>query len=191
MQRMFRDTNWRRLAAILIVPTMAACAALVATEGRGAESWSHPAIARHGKIRPMPSAEMRPRPDASYRVVLDVTEGAEDPSKVNDSLDKVARTVNLFAAAGTEPKLVVVVHGDATFSMLANEPYRAELGVDNPNLALLRSLHARGVTLYVCGQALAHRKLDPDQLAPESKAVQAAITATARLQHDGYHLQRL
>ena len=76
-------------------------------------------------------------------------EGAKSPTAVNGALDHVARTVNLYAAAGVpldHLKFVAVVSGPATPVVLNDAQYKAAYGVANPNLALIAELKKAGWT---------------------------------------------
>lgn len=122
-------------------------------------------------------------------MLFDVTSGPESPDKPNPGLAKVARFLNVFATAGVEAEdmeLVLVVHGDATWSVVEDGAYRARHDVPNPNAPLLRALADHGVTTFVCGQALAHREISGgDVLAPVDIAL-AAFTVQASYGLEGY-----
>lgn len=62
--------------------------------------WEYPAIRGYGKVRPYPDAAARPSPDRTYKVLFDISKGAETPEKPNSGLDHVARLINTFALAG-------------------------------------------------------------------------------------------
>jgi len=61
--------------------------------------WEYPAIRGYGKVRPYPDAAVRPSPDQTYKVLFDITQGADTPEKPNSGLDHVARLINAFALA--------------------------------------------------------------------------------------------
>src|SRR5688572_1922599 len=56
--------------------------------------WEYPAIPGYGKVRRYPDAAAQPSPDRTYKVLFDITQGAEAPEKPNSGLDHVARLIN-------------------------------------------------------------------------------------------------
>lgn len=158
------------------------------------EKEPYPLISGYGKVTPVPNGALMPQPKATYRIVFDATRAGKKPSDVSESLQKVARAVNLFANAGVAGEnigVAVVLHSEATFATLSNAAYRAKFGRSNPNENLLTQLKKHGVQLYVCGQALAERGLSPQDVAESVRTAQAALTAVAELQRRGYSLQAL
>jgi intracellular sulfur oxidation DsrE/DsrF family protein len=162
---------------------------LSASQERNA--WQYPAIPGYGKVWPYPDAAMRPSPNRNYQVLFDITKAADAPDKVNPGLDHVARLVNLFALSGVPGerlKIALVVHGPATPGILANDQYRKLHGSGNPNTELIRLLKRAGVTLYICGQALAEKGLDPTGVNPDITLALSALTVLSIYQLDGYAL---
>src|ERR1700692_1800018 len=79
--------------------------------------WTTPTIQGYGNIHYLPGSAFKPQPGHTYKVVFAMTQDAKAPSKVNPALDHVARTVNLYVAAGVPPaklKFVAVAYGAAT-----------------------------------------------------------------------------
>jgi intracellular sulfur oxidation DsrE/DsrF family protein len=153
--------------------------------------WEYPAIRGYGKVRPYPDAAARPSPDQTYKVLFDITEGAETPEKPNSGLDHVAQLINAFTLAGVPPerlKLALVVHGSATPSILKDERYRNRFGNANPNTDLIQALKKAGVRLYVCGQALAEKDFEPADVNPDVTVALSALTVLPLYQMDGYVL---
>src|SRR5205823_3718450 len=71
----------------------------------------YPIIPNAGGVVPLPTAAEQPRKGA--KVVLDVT-ASSTPAEVNAGLDRAARLLNLYGAAGLEAgdvKIAVVLHG--------------------------------------------------------------------------------
>jgi intracellular sulfur oxidation DsrE/DsrF family protein len=104
-------------------------------------------------------------------------------------LDRVARAVNIFTAAGvplSHLHFVVVIHGPATPSVLDNAHYREKFSVDNPNIKLISDLEKAGVRVVVCGQALAHQSLPQNWVNPQVEITLAAITDIIMLEQQGY-----
>lgn len=62
-----------------------------------------PRIAGYGAIAPLTGDELRAEPGLRYRLVFSVTKAAATPDKVNPSLDKVARLLNLLGRDNIRP----------------------------------------------------------------------------------------
>ncbi|WP_414447018.1 DsrE family protein [Burkholderia sp. 22PA0099] len=156
--------------------------------------WTTPAISGYGPIHDLPDAAFKPDPNQSYRIVFALTQGAKSPDKVNPALDHVARTVNLYAAAGvplSHLKFVAVAYGEATPSMLDDTHYRSVYGVANPNLPLIALLKRAGLTIAVCGQAVAEHHYAYDWISPEVTLALSGLTTVTTLETQGYALMPL
>src|SRR3546814_11610467 len=82
----------------------------------------------------VPSAAERPDPKLRYRVLFNVTKTASSPDRVNPSLEKVARFVNLLGPDKVHPAtgdIAVIIHGPATLIILQNAPYASRMKVEN------------------------------------------------------------
>ena len=147
----------------------------------------HPVIAGHGGVVPRPQAAHQPQ--AGAKVVFDVT-GANKPSEIHKSLDRVARLLNLYGAAGLterDVKISLVLHGEATHAAMTDAAYRNRFGIDaNPSLPLVRKLKTLGVEILVCGQALNYQGYADEDVAQEIAIAAAALTAVINLQSEGY-----
>jgi len=146
-----------------------------------------PLIAKFGGVVVREKAAEAPRKGA--KVVLDVTTAAE-ADQLNKGLERAARLINLYGAAGLtadDVRIVVVVHGDATRSILAGEAYRGRFDVaENPNLPLIAELRKAGVEVFVCGQALGNKGFADDEVADEVTIAVSALTLLLNRQADGY-----
>lgn len=146
-----------------------------------------PVIANHGGVVQLPDAAQQPR--AGTKLLVDLTSGG-DADKLNAGYEKVSKYLNIYAGAGAEPTevdLAVVLHGEATLSVLNSEAYSAKFKTQgNPNLELMQALHASGVTFYVCGQSLISKGGHPKDVAPFVETAVSALTAVVNLQTDGY-----
>lgn len=169
------------LAAALVLPVQA-------RDG----FWSTPTIHGHGKIHYVANAVHKPDPSQVYKVVFTLTKGSKAPDKVNGPLDHVARTVNIFVAAGVpldHLKIVAVTAGPATPIVLDNAHYRAKFGVDNPNLPLIRQLTRDGVEISVCAQAMGEHHFKYGWQARDVTLSLSALSTVITLQHQGYALE--
>ena len=159
---------------------------------------SAPRIAGYGAIAPLTGDEMRAEPGLRYRLVFSVTKAAATPDKVNPSLDKVARLLNLLGRDNIRPApgdIVAIIHGAATPIVANSTAYAAKTKTKtkakakvNPNLDLIEKLREAGVTVAVCSQALHANGISTRQLAPAVRVDLSAMTTLAALQLRGWAL---
>lgn len=146
-----------------------------------------PLIKKFGGVVVREKAAEAPRKGA--KVVLDVTTAAE-ADQLNKGLERAARLINLYGAAGLKAddvQIVVVVHGDATRSILEAEAYQGRFdGEGNPNLPLIAELRRAGVEVFVCGQALGNKGFSDDEVAEGVTIAVSALTLLLNRQADGY-----
>lgn len=150
-----------------------------------------PLIKGYGAIQSSDHAGERPDRALRYRVVFNVTKTASEPAKVNPSLEKVARFLNLLAADGVQPRrgdIVAIVHGTATPLVMTNDAYRSKFGTANPNLELIRRLTEAGAEVHVCSQALFGNHIERSSVAELVEVDLAALVTIANLQLRGYAL---
>jgi intracellular sulfur oxidation DsrE/DsrF family protein len=151
-----------------------------------------PRIPGYGAIAPLGSGVPRAEADVQYRLVFNVTKAAAAPDKVNPSLDKVARLLNLLGRDNIRPApgdIVVIVHGAATPIVANSRAYGLKTNAKlNPNLDLIARLRAAGVIVAVCSQALHGNRIAAGDLAPGIRMDLAAMTTLATLQARGWAL---
>ncbi|GLQ99318.1 DsrE family protein [Dyella mobilis] len=156
--------------------------------------WSNPTISPYGKIHWLPDSAYRPQSDQTYSIVFALSVGATSPSQVNASLDRVARSINLYTKSGVplnHLKFVAVAYGPATPLVLDDAHYKAAYGVPNPNLPLIKKLRDAGVDVAVCGQAVAEHKYQYDWVDKSVTISLSALTTISTLEHQGYSLVQL
>ena len=142
-----------------------------------------------GKFKPIPKPEHAAPKTLDYKVSWDVTAGPEKPDSVTSGFRVPANFLMMTDTSGIPRKnvhLAIIVHGTATRSLLQNDAYKAQTGVDNPNIALLQALHDAGVQVLVCGQALLNRNVPREKLLPFVKTSISATLARAVLGAQGY-----
>ena len=96
---------------------VAGCLSLMSSISASAGVPGQAVIPGHGAITPVEGAAERPDRKLRYRVLFNVTKAAATPDKINPSLEKVARFLNLLGNDGVRPEqgdVVVIVHGPAT-----------------------------------------------------------------------------
>jgi intracellular sulfur oxidation DsrE/DsrF family protein len=184
----------KKIFAVLSAALFTIALLAIGTAATAADpEWITPTIQGFGKMVPAPEAGMQPSKDVEYKVVFSVTIGG-DADKVNGSLDRVARAVNLFTSAGvplSHLQFVAVVHGPATPSVVDNAHYRQKFSVDNPNLKLISELEKVGVKVVVCAQALAYNGLPRDWVDPHVEVTLSAITDIIMLEQQGFAIYPL
>jgi intracellular sulfur oxidation DsrE/DsrF family protein/precorrin-6B methylase 2 len=158
-----------------------------AAQTDGSTPLVHPIIARYGGVVASPNAVEQPR--SGGKVVLDVTADSR-PDELNKGLDRVARLLNLYGAAGlqaTDIKITVVFHGEATKTILNDAAYRQRFQVErNPNLPLMDELQKAGVEVLVCRQALNYKGIAESEVAAQVQVAAAALTVNINKQQAGY-----
>jgi intracellular sulfur oxidation DsrE/DsrF family protein len=182
----------RKLA--LMALTLSSATLVHAAGNEPPDFWSTPTIQNYGPIHYLPNAAFKPDPKRSYKVVFSLTQASAAPDKVNPALDHVARTVNLYVAAGvplSHLKMVAIAYGAATPLALDDAHYRATFGTPNPNLPLIAELKKAGVTVSVCGQAVAEHHFKYDWIANDVTIALSGLTTVTTLESDGYVLMPL
>lgn len=168
---------------------LAAAVVIVGTASPAVAQQGEALLRIEGKFIPVPNPEAVAPKNLVYKVAWDVTVGPEKPGEVTSGFRTPANFLMMTDTSGIPRKnvhLAMIVHGTATRSLLQNEAYKAATGVDNPNIALLEALHAAGVDVYVCGQALISRHVPRDKLLPFVKTSISATLVRAVLNAQGY-----
>jgi intracellular sulfur oxidation DsrE/DsrF family protein len=184
-----RKAQMRALVVRLSL-VLAAILAVAVARGRstsGGGDLAYPLVAGHGGVVPLPEAAEQPR--AGVKAVFDITADAK-PEEVNKGLERIARLLNLYGAAGLtarDVKVAAVFHCPADKAVLSDAAYAARYGVAaNPNLPLIRTLKDAGVELFVCGQSLHDLGFDAGEVAGEVPVAASAMLVLANKQTDGY-----
>lgn len=173
---------------LFVLPLLLVAAAGPARAQQAAgEAMVYPIIPNVGGVVPVADAAEPPRKGS--KVVFDITADAK-PADLNKGLERVARLLNLFGAAGlkaTDVRVALVLHGEATKSALSDAAYKERVGPGtNPNLALIAELRKAGVEVFVCGQALAYKGFGRAEVAGDVRVASAALTVVVNKQADGY-----
>ncbi|MAQ37585.1 MULTISPECIES: DsrE family protein [Thioclava] len=177
-------------ALALALGSGAAFAASSSNDGLKTE-WINPVVKDYGKMHPVPDGALSPDPNKDWKIVFDVGMGETMDGGVNAALWHVARAVNVYGNAGVDKehrKFAVVLHGAATPLALSPEAYKDKFGKDDPDTKLKQELADAGVTLYVCGQALADHGFTEDQVGPNVDVALSALAAVPVLESQGYQL---
>lgn len=184
------------LVSIALAGLGLALAGTAAAASASDAGWHPGVVASAGPIHPVPAdAAFMPDRTATYKVVFALAHAGDDPARVSPALERVARTVNLYASAGVHLdhlKFVAVAYGPATALALDDAHYRQLYHVDNPNLPVIRELRKDGIEVVVCGQAVMehHFRFEwVDHAVPV--ALSALTTITELQQQKGYALMPL
>lgn len=159
------------------------------TLAANAQTRVFPIIKNYGGIFEVDDAVEKPASDLPYNIVIELVTGADDPAQLNNSLNNIARLINLHAIGGVPKEnmnIVVAIHGEAAYSILNLQQYREKYKTDNPNLGLYKELSAAGVKLFVCGQSLVARNIDRKRMAPEIAIATSMLTVVTTHQLKGY-----
>ncbi len=146
----------------------------------------YPVIKGHGGVVTVPYTQ---NPTVGGKVIIDITADSETGAGTNKSLDRVARLINLYGLAGIQPhelNIVVIIHGEATRSVLTNVGYKDAYGCENPDVDLIKALNEQGVEIMVCSQALIRRGFKSEWLNPDVGLALSAITTLVEYQQKGY-----
>jgi intracellular sulfur oxidation DsrE/DsrF family protein len=156
-----------------------------------AQSPQFPIVKGFGGIYEISDATERPDPSREYKILVDMSTGAEDNKQISRWVDNVARMINLHGLAGVPKENInvkVVVHGSAVFTLLNDENYKERFGVDNPNLKVYEALKAAGVDVMVCGQSLVSRNMKTGDLWSGVRVAHSALTTITTYVPQGYIL---
>jgi intracellular sulfur oxidation DsrE/DsrF family protein len=187
---------WRFHIVAICTALVAISATIARAEGATTDSteWVYPVISGYGGVHPGPNLPIRPEPGIEYRIIVDVVHPNPDPAKLANSLDRLARLVNLMSYAGVPPEhvhIVAVLDEGAGLLALTNEAYRSRFKVDNPNLALLHQLKLHRVELMICSQAMAGNKLVERDITADATVTLSALSDFVVFGQRGYSYMQL
>ena len=154
-----------------------------------------PEIDSYGGVFPIPEAKQLVEPNKKYKVVFDITSAAKNQTtEMNPGFESVARFINLHGLAGVKKEnldIVVVIHFQATPTILSEESFMTEYKEKNPNTDVINKLGENGVKFYVCGQSLRMRKLVEYKRNSNIQVAHGALLALSHFQSEGYSLMIL
>ena len=156
-----------------------------------AQNKVNPVIKHFGSVSEIPYAVEKPDTKMEYKVLVEVNTDNPKPETVHEFFEKTAAAVNLHALggiSGNKLKMVLVIHGPAAQFVVNDAEYQKRFNTKNPNLLLFQELEQAGVKIFVCGQSLEKRKIDPATVTPEVKVALSAITTLSTYQLKGYAL---
>ncbi len=154
-----------------------------------AQNKLYPMVKNFGSVSEVPFAVEKPDPKLDYKIIVEVSSTNERQELVHEFFDKVANVVNLHALGGVPANklhVVMVIHGPAAQFVVNDEAYQKKFGMNNPNIPLFAALKEAGVKIFVCGQSVLKRNIDPDTITPEVTVALSAVTTLTTYQLKGY-----
>jgi len=147
-------------------------------------------VSGHAAARDYPGAKLTPDANTEYKVLFDFAMADDNLDDPYPMLPLVARYVNTLANLGVpkeNQKIAIVMHQGSGLIGLNNEEFKARNnGKDNPNIDLIKQLHAAGVTFQMCGQGVLANKIDEKDLLDEIQVDYWALTTIIELGRQGY-----
>ncbi len=147
-------------------------------------------IAGYNASRDYPGAHLTPDANTEYKVVFDFVMNDDNLDDPYPMLPLVARYVNTLANLGVPKenrKIAIVMHRGSGLIGLTNEEFKARHdGKDNPNIDLIKQLHAAGVSFHLCGQGVLSRNIEESDLLDEIQVDYWALTTLIELGRQGY-----
>ena len=154
-----------------------------------AQNKLYPLVKNFGSVSEVPFAVEKPDPKLDYKIIVEVSSTNERQELVHEFFDKVANVVNLHALGGVPANkldVVMVIHGPAAQFVVNDEAYQKKFGMNNPNIPLFAALKEAGVKIFVCGQSVLKRNIDPETITPEVAVALSAVTTLTTYQLKGY-----
>jgi len=148
-----------------------------------------PVVNGYGPVFAVPKGSFNLDQEQSYKIIMDVGKGPDDPAQLNRGIESAARLLNMSARNGIKPEnleLAVVLHGSGARAALNDRSHNEHFEVANGSKGLLEELGRAGVDIYICGQTAAYYGYRAEDLLPEVTLAVSAITAHVRLQQEGY-----
>ena len=147
-------------------------------------------VSAAGVANDYPGAHLTPNANTEYKVAFDFAMEDDNLDDPYPMLPLVARYVNSLAKLGVPKenrKIAIVMHLGSGLIGLKNEEFKARNGgKDNPNIELIKQLHAAGVTFHLCGQGVLAREIDEADLLDEIQVDFWALTSLIELGRQGY-----
>lgn len=171
---------------ITYFPLFFACLGLCSQEKKAG-----PIIENFGKVWTIENPDLETPTETQYKVVFDIMNSPDDPTKLNTSIETAARFLNMHAQSGVpieNMKVALVVHNKASKDICTNEAYKNRYGVDNPNEEMIEALLYANVDFLFCGQSSLSRNFPIEETIPGVKLSLSAMTALIQLQNEGYRL---
>ncbi len=150
-----------------------------------------PVLENFGKVFQLENPDLILQKDKEYNVIFDIYTDRSKGEKINPLINTVARYLNMHAQQGVPKenmKVIVIMHGAATQSVLSDSAYQKQFSIENPNSALMKALKEANVELFVCGQSYLAHGYELSDKSTDVKLALSALTALVEYQSQGYQL---
>ena len=154
----------------------------------------NPVIKKAGGIFDVPDAVEKPDPSMNYKIVIELWAPADDPKQIHQSVNNIARLINLHVMGGVPKEkleIVVAIHGEATYTITDSKTYHKRYKAENPNIEAYQELAKAGVKFVVCGQSLVARQVERATIIPEIKIATSMLTTVTTHQLKGFAYLKL
>ena len=154
----------------------------------------YPLIKGFGGVSEIPMATEKPDSKKTYKIIVEVNTENPQPAKVHELMEKIASIANLHVLGGVQPEklqIVAVIHGPAAMYIMNDSVYQQKYGSSNPNIPLFHALREAGIKVFVCGQSMMKRNIDPATISPDLGIALSAMTALSTYQQRGYVMLKL
>jgi intracellular sulfur oxidation DsrE/DsrF family protein len=154
----------------------------------------YPFIKGFGGVSEIPMATEKPDSKKTYKIIVEVNTENPQPAKVHELMEKIAAIANLHVLGGVQPEklnIVAVIHGPAAMYIMNDSVYQQKYGSNNPNIPLFHALREAGIQVFVCGQSMMKRNIDPATISPDLGIALSAMTTLSTYQQRGYVMLKL
>jgi intracellular sulfur oxidation DsrE/DsrF family protein len=154
----------------------------------------YPFIKAFGGVSEIPLATEKPDSKKNYKIIVEVNTENPQPAKVHELMEKIAAIANLHVLGGVQPEklqIVAVIHGPAAMYIMNDSVYQQKYGSNNPNIPLFHALREAGIQVFVCGQSMMKRNIDPATISPDLGIALSAMTTLSTYQQRGYVMLKL
>jgi intracellular sulfur oxidation DsrE/DsrF family protein len=156
-----------------------------------AQSEQRPVIKEARGYWPLPKAAVQPDKTRDFKVIFDATRAGAKPEDLVPALEDAAQLLNQLGATelpAPQRRIAIIFHGPSVSGILDDASYKEKYGIANPNLKLIHALHEAGVELFVCGQFLHFRQIDPAQVVSDVQLATSGMIVLVTYQNRGYGL---
>lgn len=153
------------------------------------KKWVNPIVKGYGRILDLEDVDVKPDPNMKYNILIELVNDMDKPNRVDFYANNVARLINLHAVGGVPKEnlnVTLVIHAQATNSVLNSEKYKAKYKEDSPYEDFYKALNDAGVEVIVCGQSLSMFGHKPKDVLPDIKIATSALTVMSTYQQKGY-----
>jgi intracellular sulfur oxidation DsrE/DsrF family protein len=164
---------------------------IISANAQQTETKMGPILNNFGKVFQIKNPDLLLKKDKEYKVIFDIYTDRSKGEKINPLINTVARYLNMHAQHGVPKenmKVIVIMHGAATKSVLSDIAYQKQFGSENLNSTLLHALKEADVELFVCGQSYIAHGFDLNDKSSDVKIALSALTALVEYQSEGYQL---